>query len=656
MRSFIQAVLFLAHKFALIECSTIEQLAQTAMEAPQDIIKLANRLISASINKVIYDALRALSSTITVAEALILFAIEMTLGTYACLALSAVNIGANEALNATEFVISEANRTVQSAAKDINVGLGKLSQLINGAIGLFNSVDDFVTGGDSEVQNINLTVAKLNNWSISPDINEKLESLRGRIPTYNGTMQKVESLIKTPLDEVKIMIMASNRSAQFSFIPNTSWTANSSQFPQCNVATVDKVFDDLKEAISKLTIILCVLCAFALLSGIALNLYMARSKYQRLLHAAETVTQPKNPFADDPKSEETLTVRDNMAIITYHLESSWLERYIQNFVPSQYWLAVQYSLSLPLAGFLMIGIAGFILSLMEIIVVDALSQGVHTLVELETGAVGNLTNIISRSYLEWQNQINSEIHQLENSVNDQVLGWIHHGSKNLNSTLSFFLDGINNETNATFHDTPLLEPLQAATTCLIGNKIKKVEKGLTWVYDNSQVTLPRVNDSLLSSISNSSSIAKGEQQASMVVSSAISTIRHEINTQLIVSGAFVALWLVFTIAALLSTNRHSLKSLAVKFPKSTFPKFAGWKMSESSIRRRKRPEPLKEVDISSPVRVRSPIERIADRVTRFFSGPSHQVDIDWSMSPKRATVLKPDTPKTPLRAMIFRNH
>lgn len=656
LRSFIYVVLSLARKFAIMECSVMQKLAQGAVEAPQDMIKLANKLISASINEVIHSTMKAFASTVTLVEALILFALEMTVGTYACLALSAVDIGANEALNATEFVMIQANRTIKEAAKDINAGLSKLTKLINGAIGLFDSVDDFITGGDSEVQKINLTIAKLNDFSIPPEFNEKLESLRHKIPTYNGTMHKVESLIKTPLNEIKSMIKASSKSIQLTFIPNTAWSKSAGHLPQCNITRLNGVFDNLEEAVSRLTIILCALCILALLGGVALNLYLARSKYQRLLLAAETVTQPNNPFVNNPEKGNTEAIRENMAIMTYHLESSWLERCCQKLVPSQYWWALQYSLSLPLVGFLMIGVAGIILGLMELIVVDVLNKGVETLMDLETAAVGDLGNIISRAYAEWQNQTNSEISHLESSINDQYLGWIHHGSKNINSSLASLLDGINKETNSTFHGTPLLKPLQAATACLIGNKITKIEKGLTWMYDNSEVSLPRVNDSLLSNIKYSSTVAAGEHQAYMVVNSAVSSIRREINTQFIVSGTFVAVWLAFTIAAIIYKRMSQANNVTIKIPRKTIPKFSGWKAPESMIRRRRRPKPLKKVHVSSPLRVKSPIEQITERVTQYFSGPAHRVAMDSSMTPKRASVLSPESPKTPLRAMIFRNH
>lgn len=56
---------------------------------------------------------------------------------------------------------------------------------------------------------------------------------------------------------------------------------------------------------------------------------------------------------------------------------------------------------------------------------------------------------------------------------------------------------ITNFINATFKNTPLVNPIQDVINCLILIKIKGIQNGITWIQSKSHVTLPYLDFSII---------------------------------------------------------------------------------------------------------------------------------------------------------------
>lgn len=75
-----------------------------------------------------------------------------------------------------------------------------------------------------------------------------------------------------------------------------------------------------------------------------------------------------------------------------------------------------------------------------------------------------------------------------------------------------------------FNGTILYAPVKTIVGCVIEDKLIKIEKGLTWIHDNAEITLPRVNDDYITDAWNDKS--NSTDGSSSVVSKA-STLVNE---------------------------------------------------------------------------------------------------------------------------------
>ncbi|CAI4737165.1 CFF_collapsed_G0045470.mRNA.1.CDS.1 [Saccharomyces cerevisiae] len=138
-------------------------------------------------------------------EGLVNFAIDLYLGTYACLIVSAVDGTVDVATNTTEKLISLVNDTVSSVANELDTGLNDISKIINKVIKAASKVENFFTGDDddsnmtSSIKSVNLTISALHNLYIPSSINDKLEELSAKTPDFAQVKNTTKNLISVPL-------------------------------------------------------------------------------------------------------------------------------------------------------------------------------------------------------------------------------------------------------------------------------------------------------------------------------------------------------------------------------------------------------------------------------------------------------------------------
>jgi hypothetical protein len=120
------------------------------------------------------------------------------------------------------------------------------------------------------------------------------------------------------------------------------------------------------------------------------------------------------------------------------------------------------------------------------------------------------------------------------------------------------------ELDNTFGGTPLEGPISTVMNCVIGNKIAEVQKGLSWVYDNVQVSLPRINTNLITTNSTSAtSLNSAASSLSSLLETAMQKLfreyKSELHAQLLISIAMIMLWMLLALCGFLYCFCH-LKS------------------------------------------------------------------------------------------------
>lgn len=88
-------------------------------------------MILKSIEEINEKTLETLDLIVTGAENIIIFALEMIVGTYACVLVSTIDGAVDVAVNSTESVISWVNDTLSDITDDIEDGLTDVSKFLN---------------------------------------------------------------------------------------------------------------------------------------------------------------------------------------------------------------------------------------------------------------------------------------------------------------------------------------------------------------------------------------------------------------------------------------------------------------------------------------------------------------------------------------------
>lgn len=657
LKKTMQAVLDLSLLTVKAECAAAKTAVREILQMRQESITLVNTMINSAIKSTVDGAIDSLRLTMTIAEKLILFALEMTIGTYACLSLAAIDIAVGEALNATETIVNYTDSHIKEIGDDINSGLNNLSETINSAVGLLSSVESFITGSEKELGSVNLTVSKLKNLSLPTSINENLERIKNEVPTYDSTKTEVAKLISKPFAMVFGKLNSTKLTSNLTLKQNYG---NEFSFPGCNITIITSEFYTVERDVGDLVNTICGLCGIGLAAGILFHLWSTKRRWQFLQATASDEMLQRQVGTDQWRRDMV-----NMDRITL-AESNWFGRFAyKHFDRQNRWL-VEYITRPPLMTFLLIGLAGILLSGLELTVLNILTAGSKTVIKVANATAQNVSAELASIAQDWVMDSNTQIASMEHNVNYNVLGVVHNGSQELNNTLNVFMNSIDDELVDYFNNTFLLQPLQATVQCLVGNKIDSVESGLTWIRNKSQVSLPRVSKSMLpnSTLVNLSGDTGSTKQAfESILDSGISSIRHQIVTQFVVSALFVGVWVFFAVGTLVywfsAAHSHSLKESARICKINSAPPLSKTDRKDPQKYRlslRPTADGYEFAYISNPLK--SPIQRFSARVTRIFTGPDRTPSFDVVRAthiPFRGSIHDPESPRTPLKAMLHKN-
>lgn len=576
----------LAKPLAKESCNAANEVARRAAQTPLEITKIANELVTTGIQHALGGIEEGIEMIATIVEQLILFTIELTLGTYACLTVSLVDIVASEALNATKSVVHVANSTVQTSVTALSDGLGALSSLINGAVGLIDDVTELIDGGDSDIKKVNLTIDGLRNFSISSDIDTEIDKLQSDIPTYNETKASMESFIKKPFDYIRQEISSSNITFKAPTINTTVY--NTENLNSCNLTDFEGQIDKVKHAIDTFFIIAVVILALSILLAIFWSAWATRSHWERLEEATQDTGIVQKP----------MVAQNSINFV----EAPWIQRKLLKVMrgkPVIWEWYVNYICHVPAMTCLGIAVAGAIITILEFIGLKIFSRGAIGLGHELNKVENSLKHEISDALVEWRNSTNKEIESLENQINDEILGWVRNGSGTVNSSLAHFMSTINKEIDSVFGGTVFEKPIKAVAQCVIGDKVDRVEKGMTWIHSKAQVNMSRIPSSVFNGIQNSSTTsALNSNMVNSVLQSAESTIRFELVMQGAASAAFFGLWLSLGLGALVYVHWF-----AKKLPENSNP-----------------------FDDSKTITEKPPL---STRISRFLPGPARRPVVNY---------------------------
>lgn len=509
-------------------CTSIDAIYSNGLNnTPHYLGVMSNYILKEAMEQSVKASLKTLSLLVYASQELVSFSIDLYLGTYACLIVSAVDGTVDVATNTTEKILDLVNSTVTGFADELDDGLDDISKVINKIISAASKIESIFSGDDDDdgasdkVKKVNLTISSLRDLQIPSSIDDKLQSLSDKTPDFATVKNMTKTLISKPFEQVRNEIDAINATSiagdpQLLYVPPLTDSSNTSGICGKNIPTIEKLFDSLDHSLMVATVvclILVVLGAMIMIIPAAVSelrhwkrLQNLRKQYQR------SISIEKDPFTESsPQLQWDILAALHSCINHWNTRvSGWIYRLSallrrQEQVPDIEKIRIQWLVSymtsqraLCVLGVGLIALAVCILQLVLIAVLRSAieNKGDSTVQQLLNSSAISFEDDINT----WSKQTNLYINSTEASMNDQVFGWLDTTTVSINDTVNQMMTGIDDTLTDVFNNTILYSPMNTVVGCVIGNKLAAVEKAMTWIHDTVKFSLPRINATEVNSV------------------------------------------------------------------------------------------------------------------------------------------------------------
>lgn len=534
----IQHAIEVSETYILSNCYSIDSLySKMTDNTPHYLGIMGNYLIEKGMEETVKATLETLSLIVYASEGLVNFAIDLYLGTYACLIVSAVDGTVDVATNTTEKLISLVNDTVSSVANELDTGLNDISKIINKVIKAASKVENFFTGDDddsnmtSSIKSVNLTISALHNLYIPSSINDKLEELSAKTPDFAQVKNTTKNLISVPFNEVRKNIKAVNASniigdTSVLYVPPVSLD-NSTGICSSNQSEILAFYSILGQVLKIATVVcITVLICFAVgaMAPVAWNEiklwrhlcgmrdhYMLSRQDSYTSFSSENTHELKDPFRDPPiqNGQYDVIASYQQCFQTWNTRiAGWVTNLVtfgkspENIDPKTKqkieWV-VAYMTSERALCVLGIGLLGILVCICQFVMIALLKHKIsHSLTSNDGDGVQNLLKSTTAVDIEnqmslWSVQTNKYINTTETNINQEVFGWINTTTLSVNNTVATMISAIDTTLADVFNGTLLYNPMKTVVGCAIENKLYTIEKAMTWIHDKAQLHIPRIN-------------------------------------------------------------------------------------------------------------------------------------------------------------------
>ena len=351
---------------------------------------------------------------------------------------------------------------------------------------------------------------------------------------------------------------------------------------QLDTSVVDDLAHDLLKAAEIGTIILVLVALLLIAGNCALEWYKWRCLKRHLERTRQAwAADPTLCHTGSGKTPQVTMTDHNLLVlrgisahplltrIAYSLES------LLQLSPSQHtrlqWF-FHYIFHPPALACFLIGFFGLLSVQIQLMAVAPLEAKFN---ERATASAVDLSNVIVTSVNSsmfnqsslYANDINSRVDTIQTTINNGLFGWVNGTTSTLNDTLNEFYNDVQNVVSTVFNGTILEAPVQDFVKCFIGSKVDALEDALTFLNQNLQVDIPRVNETILvlspSEVNEATqpiaqaALGGGQGGSDGFVARLINTYTDSLRKERIMFGVFMILWLVVFSMGLIIVFWHS---------------------------------------------------------------------------------------------------
>jgi hypothetical protein len=549
---------------ALAACTKVEDIGSAMASMPHYLSVGVNALAADGISKAINAMVDILMMILTGVEQIILFVLNMYVGTYACLIAAFIHGGLDMGIGAADEATKVMNTAIGSITQSISNDIGTIQNAINSA---FSGISDIagafgakpsppqidISGHLNDLKNI-----KVDDTQFVKD----LVSLNKTIPTFDQVENFTANAISIPFNLIKNALNSSY--AGYAFDKSIFPVANKEALTFCSDNSfINDFFQTLFDIIAKAKIgFIVVLAILAILACVPMALLEIR-RWRR---------QKRHAYVFTKHGYDSMDV---VYIASRPMTATWGIKLASRFSGKRQLLvrwAFAYATSLPAIFVLSLAIAGLFSCLCQFIILRAIQQEAPVLAAQVGNFAEEVVTTLEGVSVKWANDANGVIVNFNNKINQDVLGYVTNATTAVNNTLNTFENDMNTALNSVFNGTVLNNVVQDVVRCLIGIKIDNLEKGLTWVHDHAKVTFPTFpNDTFSRGASDSihgdseltSFLATPASVTTDEITGAVEHVTNALHSNLVQEAlTSTGLLLIFVIVILIGICR-SLASMTV---------------------------------------------------------------------------------------------
>ncbi|KAF8973047.1 hypothetical protein BDZ97DRAFT_1936005 [Flammula alnicola] len=567
----------------LTSCKAAEQAATSAASMPRFMALATNKQYADAVNASMNAARAALVLALTVMEAIINFIVDLYRSTFLCFLELVIRGGLAILIGA----VQEINNVLQSVTSSLRTGIqsdiASANNVITTAINAINKVNPF--GNITPPQITVPSLDSLQNISLPASFEQALTNINASIPSVADIKDKVDSVIDTPFELLKKDI--NDTFAGISFDPEGLPVPELNQLSFCNdldTSVIDDIGRDFVKT-AKIGVVILILLALLL---IGFNCLLTWYKWRCMKNHLEYTRQAwmTDPTIVHTKSISTtspqVTLSDhNLLMLQANSEHPLITRIMNvlsahfRLTPAQHthiqWF-LHYIFYPPALACFLIGFFGLLSVQVQLLAVGTLehkyqARAAATVTDFSTIIATTINQSMYNQSSLYANDVNGRVDTIQSTINDGVFGWVNGTTTTLNNTINEFYTDIQNAVTTVFGGTILESPANDFLACFLGGKVDAIESALTFLHDNLNVDIPRVNQSVLvlspESVNEAAqpiaaaAIGGGSGDDQGLIGRLVNSYAASLKKERVMFGVFMALWGVVVLMGLGVVLYHS---------------------------------------------------------------------------------------------------
>lgn len=245
----------------------------------------------------------------------------------------------------------------------------------------------------------------------------------------------------------------------------------------------------------------------------------------------------------------------------------------------------QYIFHAPAIACLLIGLFGLLSIELQLFAMGPLveryrGRAQNTVSDFNQLIASSINSSMQNQSSTYATEVNGRVIAIETTVNDGLFGWVNGTTTTLNNTINMVYQDVQHAVTLVFGGSILEVPAQQFVRCLIGSKVEAVEKAITFLHDNLQIDLPRVNQNVLvlspESVDEATkpiaaaAIGGGVDDNEGFLGQIINAYAASLKKERFMFLIFIGLWVVVVLLGLLVVIWHSIRTPKDSEPEQKF--------------------------------------------------------------------------------------